>query len=481
MPERALVKSPTEAEMLAHLLRQRSAFIAEGPVDVATRRDRLRRSVELLKANCDTICEAISADFGGRHPAATIMLDVQAPITALKYALKHADTWMRPQRRRGVFPFNIFGARAEVRFQPKGVVGVAGTWNAPLFMIFAPLASVFAAGNRAMVKPSDLSPRTSEWLAGAVAQYFDPLELSVVTGGVDVAQAFTRLPFDHLVFTGSNAIARSVMREAAAHLVPLTLELGGKSPAIIGRSADLSRAVERIAVGKVQNNGQICVTPDTIYVPCEQVDAFVAEFKRRWASMFPRISGNPDVTSVANERHMQRIEAKIEEARAAGVRVEAAGATDDGAADRRRPMRLVIDPPADSGIAREEIFGPAMAVAGYDRIEDVVARINAGERPLALYYFGSDAAEQEYVLSHTLSGGVTVNDVMLHVAVNDAPFGGVGASGMGHYNGPEGFAEFSHARCIYRAGWWDPRHALGMNPPFTDKFLKMLKDNVRRS
>ncbi len=481
MSTRALPESPSEAEMLAHLQRQRDAFISAGAVDAATRRDRMRRCIDLLQTHCDTICDLISADFGERHPAATIMLDVQAPITVLKHALKHFETWMRPQRRRGVFPFNLFGAQAEVRYQPKGVVGILGTWNTPLFMIFAPLASIFAAGNRAMVKPSDLSPRTSEWLAGAVADYFDPLELSVVTGGVEVAQAFTRMPFDHLLFIGSGTIARSVMREAAQNLVPLTLELGGKSPTIIGRSADLAHAVDRIALGKVPNNGQICVTPDTIYVPQERMDDFVAEFKRSWTTMFPRISGNPDVATIANEQHLQRLEAKLAASRAAGDRIESAGEAEPNAGDRRLPMRLVINPSAETSIAREEIFGPAMAVIGYERIEDVVARINAGGRPLALYYFGKEAGEQEYVLSHTLSGGVTINDVMLHVALNDAPFGGVGASGMGHYNGPEGFVEFSHVRSVYRAGWWDPRHALGVTPPYTAKFLKMLKDNVRRS
>ena len=481
MTTRALSAAPNADQMAAHLQRQRAAFMAEGPVSAALRKDRLRRCVELLKHNSDRICEVISDDFGARHPVSTLMMDVQAPIEALKYAIKHVDQWMKPQRRAGLFPFNLLGARAELRYQPKGVVGIAGTWNGPLFMIFAPLAGVFAAGNRVMAKPSDLSPHTSEWLAEAVPHYFDPLEFSVVTGGLDVAQNFTRQAFDHLVFTGSTGVARQIMRDAADHLVPLTLELGGKSPTIVGRSADLDLTVEKIAMGRVQNGGQICVMPDTVYLPRERVEEFVDKFRALWLTLFPTVSGNPDITSVANDRHMQRLDAKIAEARAAGARIETLGQVDPTATDRRRPLHLVLNPPAETGIAREEIFGPAMALVAYDNLSEVLDKVNAGERPLALYYFGRDRAEQEHVLGHTLSGGVCVNDVMLHVGLNDVPFGGVGASGMGVYNGPEGFAQFSHLRGVYHAGWWDPRRKLGLLPPYSNKLLKMMQATVRRA
>lgn len=481
MTTRALPAAPDADQIAAHLQRQRSAFIAEGPVSAALRKDRLRRCVDMLKRNSERICEVVSADFGARHPVSTLMMDVQAPIETLKYAIRHVDRWMKPQRRAGLFPFNLFGARAELRYQPKGVVGIAGTWNGPLFMIFAPLAGVFAAGNRVMAKPSDLSPQTSEWLAEAVPEYFDPLEFAVVTGGLDVAQSFTRQAFDHLVFTGSTGVARHVMRDAAAHLVPLTLELGGKSPTLIGRSADLALAVDKIAMGRAQNGGQICVMPDTVYLPRERMDEFVERFRQVWLAMFPSVSGNPDITSVANERHLLRHNAKIEDARAAGARVECLGDIDTAAADRRRPLHLVIDAPAHTAIAREEIFGPAMALVAYDDIDQVLATVNAGERPLALYYFGRDKAEQEHVLGRTLSGGVCVNDVMLHVGLNDVPFGGVGASGMGVYNGPEGFAGFSHLRGVYHAGWWDPRRKLGLLPPYGDKLLRMMQASIRRA
>ena len=464
-----------DAVLHEQLARQRAAFVAEGAVSAAVRKDRLQRAIHLLRTHSDRIVEVIDADFGGRPAFTSLTMDVQTPIGHLKYAAQHVERWMRPQRRKGLFPFNLFGAKAEVRYQPKGVVGIAGTWNCPLFMLFGPLASVFAAGNRAMLKPSDLSPATSAWLAEVVPQYFDPLELTVVTGGVQTAQAFTRLPFDHLVFTGSTSVAKHIMRDAAEHLVPLTLELGGKSPTILGRTADLAQAAQRLAMARVQNNGQICVMPDTVYVPRAQMEDFITAFTQQWQEMFPTVSGNPDVTAVANDRHLARIEHKLAEAEAAGARVIRLGSTSEGASDRRRPLHLVVNAPVHTALAQEEIFGPAMALEAYDDVHDVVARINAGARPLALYYFGRDAQEQAYVLDHTLSGGVCVNDAMLHVAVHDLPFGGIGASGMGRYNGPEGFAEFSHLRGVFHAGWWDPRAKLGMNPPYTDKLLAMIK------
>lgn len=481
MPHETLPHAPSEAAIAAQLQRQREDFVAAGPVAARVRKDRLRRCVELLKKNSDRICEVISADFGGRHPVSSLMMDVQAPISTLKYAIRHVDSWMRPQRRAGLFPFNLFGARSELHFQPKGVVGIAGTWNGPLFMLFAPLASVFAAGNRAMLKPSDLSPQTSAWLAEAVPQFFDPLELSVVTGDLTTAQAFTRQVFDHLVFTGSAGVAREIMRDAATNLVPLTLELGGKSPTVIGRSADLQLAALRIAMARTQNGGQICVMPDTVYVARECMEAFIETFSRVWTQLMPGVSGNPDLCAVANERHMQRIESNIADAASAGARVVSLGAAHPDATDRRMPLRLVVDAPLDAAISRREIFGPAMALRSYEQMPEVVQAINSGDRPLALYYFGRDHSEQEYVLGHTWSGGVCINDAMLQVGMTDVPFGGIGASGMGVYQGLEGFAEFSNLRGLYRAGWWDPRSALGLLPPYRNKLSAMLRDGVRRS
>ncbi|MBM3756454.1 MAG: aldehyde dehydrogenase family protein [Acidobacteria bacterium] len=472
---------PSAEQLTEHLRRQRAAFYAEGLASAAVRRDRLRRVIEILKRDVDAICHAADSDFGGRHRVTTLSMDIQAAVAALKHAESNVAGWMRPDRRPSVPLFNLFGARAELQYQPKGVVGIVGTWNAPLFTVLAPLASVFAAGNRAMLKPSDQSPNMAQWLQAAVARSFEPLELSVVVGDVSVAQAFSRLPFDHLVFTGGHAVGRAIMHSAAENLTPLTLELGGKCPVIIGRDADLKHAAERIAVGRSQNGGQICVTPDTVYVPGAGLEPFLAAFRECWAGMFPAPPQNLDVTSIASPRQLARIDEWLAEARTAGTRIETLGPVDANGASRRRPLHLVIAPPVDSGIARHEIFGHAMIVAPYDHLDQVIAAIQNGSTPLALYYFGRDRAECTRVLEHTRSGGVAINDVLMHVALTAVPFGGAGGSGMGVYQGREGFQQYSDLRGVYRAGWWDPRRALGMLPPYSAKFAQLLERAIRRA
>ena len=468
------MSEPTINDLLA---RQRRAFVAEGAVTLEVRKARLQQAIDLLVASSDALCDAMRRDFGGRPPVFSLMNDVLGSITALKAARDRVHEWLPDQPRASVAPFDQFGASAWVRFQPKGVVGIIGTWNAPLFTLFAPLAGVFAAGNRAVLKPSEVAPLTAEVVAGIVRDAFAPEELAVVTGGAEVAAAFSAEPWDHLVFTGSAEVGRKIMRAAAENLVPLTLELGGKSPVIVGRSADLRNAAERIAVGKSMNSGQLCVAPDTVHVPRESVDAFVAAVQEFYAGLFPSIAGNADVTPAVNARHFARVESYVADAGARGARIAMAGdfPSAQGGAERRMPLRLVIAPPADSDIARHEIFGAAMVVQPYDDVADAVAAVNAGTRPLALYYFGADAAEQRFVLDHTTSGGVAINDVLMHAALLDAPFGGVGASGMGHYNGREGFVEFSHARSVYSAGSHDPRREWGMLAPYQPGFEQMLR------
>jgi coniferyl-aldehyde dehydrogenase len=364
--------------------------------------------------------------------------------------------------------------------QPKGVVGIMGTWNAPLFTLLAPLASVFAAGNRAVLKPSEVAPRTAEVLAGAVAEFFSAEELAVVNGGPDVAASFSAQPWDHLVFTGSTEVGKKVMQAAAQNLVPVTLELGGKSPVLVGCSADIANAAERIAVGKAQNSGQLCVSPDVVWVHDSQCDALVAALQSSYAGLYPQSAGNSDVVPVVNARHFDRVESYVADAAAQGARVVVAGA--DGAAqaktERRMPLRIVVQPPAGAVITQHEIFGPAIVVQTYKQIAEAVARINEGPRPLALYYFGQDAEEQAWVLDHTLSGGVAINDVLMHAALTDAPFGGVGGSGMGHYQGREGFLEFSHARSVYKAGGHDPRREWGLLPPYAPHLEGMMRAAV---
>ena len=336
-----------------------------------------------------------------------------------------------------------------------------------------------AAGNTAILKPSEVAPRTAEVLANAFSEMFDPLEVAVVTGDAQVAQVFTSLPFDHMVFTGSTAVARSVMRNAAQNLVPLTLELGGKSPVIISRSADLAKAAFSIAVAKANNGGQICINPDVVYVPAESMEDFIGALAQAYGELFPSLENNPDAVAVINARHLQRIEGYVQDARERGARVESfpqALAVDEQ--QRRRPLQVVVNPPHDSQIMHEEIFGPAVVLLPYTTLDEALADIHSRERPLALYYFGQSEEEQSQVLERTISGGVTINDVMMHAAMHDAPFGGVGASGMGHYHGREGFLEFSHMRTVFKAPAHDPRREWGLLPPYGEHFLPTLQSMV---
>ena len=474
------IATPSLSTLPALLAAQQAGFRAEGPVSAATRQARLQRVIDMLVKHNDALCEAMGEDFGGRAAVFSMMNDVAGSLGSLKHARDHLAQWMPDQPRPSVAPFDNFGATAWVRYQPKGVVGIIGTWNAPVFTLLSPLACAFAAGNRAILKPSEIAPRTAEALARAVAEFFDPEVLAVVTGGPDVAAEFSRQPWNHLVFTGSTAVGKLIMKAAAENLVPVTLELGGKSPVLIGQDADIANAAERIAVGKGANSGQLCVSPDTVWVHESQLDALIAALQSVYAGLYPTIAGNPDVTPVVNQRHFARVESYVADAGARGARVVMAGdwPCDEAVASRRMPLRIVVNPPADSEIARHEIFGPALVLRTYRELIDAVTEINTGERPLALYYFGNDVAEQQWVLDHTLSGGVSINDVTMHPALHDAPFGGVGASGMGHYHGHEGFLEFSHARSVYSAGHHDPRREWGMLPPYNDNFVEMIRGVV---
>ncbi|MGW0042138.1 coniferyl aldehyde dehydrogenase [Rhodococcus sp. NPDC003348] len=452
------------------LTRQRRAHVAAGPASAEERRARIQQVIDLVVARADDLAKAMDADFGGRPEGYSLMNDVLGSLAALKHARDNLETWMRPEDRPVFAPYDQLGATAQVRFQPKGSVGIIGTWNAPVFTLLSPLAGVLAAGNRAVLKPSEIAPRTADVIADAVSTLLDPDVVAVVLGGPDVADALTSLPFDHFVFTGSSAVGKLVMANAAQNLVPVTLELGGKSPTVIGRSADLPAAAFRIAVGKNSNGGQLCVNPDTTYVPRERLDEFVSGVLAEYTSLIPTVEDNRDAVAVVNDRHLARIDGYVDDAAARGARVESAPAGPLPATGRRRPLRVVVDPPADAVIRHEEIFGPAMVVVGYDTLDDVLDEINAGPNPLALYYFGTDEQEKETVLGRTLSGGVTVNDVMMHPGLQDAPFGGVGASGMGHYNGREGFLEFSHARAVFEAPAVDMRREWGMVPPYHEGF-----------
>ncbi len=461
------------------LAQQKSAFASAGSVSADTRRQRLQQVIDLLVQNHEALTTAIDLDFGGRPAGFSLMNDVLGALASLKYARDHLQEWMQDEPREMFSPYDQLGARAWVMHQPKGTVGILGTWNAPLYTLFSPLASALAAGNRAILKPSEVVPRTAELVARLCAEYLDPLVVAVVNGGPELGEAFSSQPFNHLVFTGSTAIGRLVMGNAAKNLVPVTLELGGKSPVIVSRTADLNKTAFSIAAGKICNGGQVCINPDLVYVPTAQLESFLDTLRSVYRDLNPTVAGNPDVVAVVNQRHLDRVEDLIEDAQVRGARIECLPeplAVDTQ--DRRRPLRVVIDPAPDSLIMHEEIFGPAMVVLSYDDLDQVIAEINGRPRPLALYYFGEDAQEQRHVLEHTLSGGVTLNDVMMHAALHDAPFGGVGASGMGHYHGREGFLEFSHMRTVFKASAHDPRREWGLLPPYGEHYLAAMLAGV---
>ena len=460
------------------LAAQRKAFDHEGMVDAATRKRRLQAVIDLLVAEQQTLVEAMDSDFGGRHPGYGLMNDILGALASLKHARDHVEGWMQRDPRPAFPPYDQLGAEAWVQYQPKGSVGIIGTWNAPLFTLLSPLAGVLAAGNRAILKPSEVTGNTAAVLAGAIGERFDPLELAVVTGGVEVGQGFASQPFDHLVFTGSTVVGRDVMRRAAENLVPVTLELGGKSPAIVGRSADIADAARRLAIAKMTNSGPNCVSPDLVYIAVEHKQAFIDAFRAAVISLYPNANGNPDLVAVVNERHQQRIDRYLADALEQGAEVLRCPDEAPVPESRKRPLSVVVNPPLRSLVMEEELFGPIMVLLTYSDLPSVLAEINARPRPLALYYFGQDPAEQDYVLSHTLSGGVTINDAMMHPAMHDAPFGGVGASGMGHYHGREGFCQFSHARTVFKAPAYDPRAEWGLLPPYGEQFLMAMRAQV---
>ncbi|PZQ51945.1 MAG: coniferyl aldehyde dehydrogenase [Phenylobacterium zucineum] len=471
-------------DMQGILARQKAAHLRDGAPTAAQRIDRIDRCVGLLIDHRTQIEDAINADFGSRSREATAFTDVAGSIGPLKHAREHLAKWMKPQKRKPTPAIlGLFGAKAEVRYQPKGVVGVISPWNFPVNLTFAPLAGILAAGNRAMIKPSEFTPATSELMKVMFGKVFSEEEIAVVTGGPEVGEAFTRLAFDHIIFTGATSIARHVMRAAADNLVPLTLELGGKSPVILGRSADVGVAAARIMNGKTLNAGQICLAPDYVLAPDDKLEGFVEAARASVAKMFPTIKDNPDYTSIVAQRHYERITGYIEDARAKGARiVELKPDGEDFSQQEHRKIAptLILEPTDDMKVMQEEIFGPVLPVKTYRTVDEAIGYVNKGERPLGLYYFGEDVAEREKVLDGTTPGGVTVNDVIMHVAQEELPFGGVGPSGMGSYHGHDGFLEFSHRKAIYSQIRKDIGPLQALRPPYGPGIRKMLAGQLKR-
>ena len=458
--------------------RQRRDFLAARPEPLPLRRDRLRRLGGVLEAHGHAIADAVREDFGTRSTDFTRLADVLPAVSMVEYCLANLARWTRPERRRPLPPLGLLGARAEVRYVPKGVVGIVSPWNFPVVLAFAPLAQVLAAGNRAMLKPSEHTPATSALFAEILGAAFAPEELAVVTGGPEVGRAFTGLRFDHLLFTGGTAIGREVARAAAENLVPVTLELGGKSPAIVSRSADIAHAAERIALGKLMNAGQVCLAPDYVLAPEEREAELVGAIGEAAERMYPAMLGNEDYTALIADRHVTRLRELVADAVGQGAQaIEVNPAGEDFAVSnaRKLPFTILTGVTDAMKVMQEEIFGPVLPVRTYRGIDEAIEYINAHDNPLGLYWFGADAAERERVLGRTSSGGVTINDVIGHVTVDDLPFGGIGASGMGAYHGVEGFRTFSHARAVYRQPGWDVAGLIGLKPPYGAMLKRVLR------
>jgi coniferyl-aldehyde dehydrogenase len=467
-----------ETEAAALLRNQQRAFAGDMLPSRATRDDRLRRLAELLETYAQRFVACIAGDFGGRSPAEIRITEIMTLQSSIRHARGHLQRWMKPRRAPTALAF--LPGRSLMLRQPLGVIGIISPWNYPLQLSLAPLIGALAAGNRALLKPSELAPRFSAALQRAVAQAFAPEEVAVVTGDSAVGKAFAALPFDHLVFTGSTAVGREVAQAAAKNLTPVTLELGGKSPAIIDASCDMHAVMDRLAWGKLINAGQTCIAPDYVLVPRGEVDRFVQVLRASMARLYPTFRGNPDYTSIISARHLARLRELVADAGAQGARIidlepavqtESANAAES--AGRQMAPVLLLGVHDHMRVMREEIFGPVLPIVPYDSLSDALAYVNHRERPLALYWFGSDRVARRRVLTGTITGGVSINETLLHQAQEGMPFGGVGPSGQGHYHGEYGFRQFSKEKPVFLQSRFAGTGII--RPPYRPSIARVLK------
>ena len=455
--------------------RQRAAFALDMMPSHDMRIDRLDRLQAMTERISTQLAEAISADFGHRPAQLTEVAEVMTVLAGIRHTRRHLRDWMRSRRVATSLAYQP--ATCRITPQPLGVVGVVSPWNYPYQLAIAPAVAAIAAGNRVMIKPSELTPRTSQLIHDAVAQTFDAEELGVVLGDADAGRSFVQLPFDHLLFTGSTQVGRQVAMAAATNLTPVTLELGGKCPAILGADFDAARAADALVATKLFNAGQTCMAPDYAIVPRLRLDEFVAAVRTSARRMYPDALNNPDYTSIISERHLARLQGLLDDARSRGATVVTLSAGEGGRLPRMLPPALVLGVDEGMQIMQQEIFGPLLPVMVYDDLEEVLAHVNAQPRPLALYWFGRDAAARERVLRETISGGVTVNDCMMHFTQEDLPFGGVGASGMGAYHGEVGFKTFSKDKPVFIQSRWSG--VALMYPPY-GRVFRMVAKLLRR-
>lgn len=466
------VGSPDQ-DLQVTLARLRQAWMDKRP-DHAQRRDDLQRLRAAFKARIGQMSDAIAADFGHRSRHESVIADGMTVTGEIDHLLAHLRGWMKPERV-GV-GWRFWPARAQVRAVPVGVVGVISPWNYPVNLALVPLATAIAAGNHVLLKPSEHTPRTSAFLQSLLAEVFPPERVSVVQGDADVAAAFSALPLDHLVFTGSTTVGRKVMAAAAQHLTPLTLELGGKSPAVVATDYPLEAAAARLATGKWFNAGQTCIAPDYVLVDAGRVDALVQALREQVGARYGNFDDASDYSRIINDAQFARLKGYVSDARARGLQVVELAQIDAERQRRERlfPPTVILQPGDDATVMQEEIFGPILPVRGYRTLDDAIATINGRDRPLALYPFSHDAATVEKILGRTVSGGVTVNDTLLHFAINGLPFGGVGASGMGAYHGRAGFDAMSKRLPVL----WQTKRAGSdlLRPPYSKvaKFIDFI-------
>jgi coniferyl-aldehyde dehydrogenase len=446
-PERMkAVASPAESPLETTFARHRAAFVRRPFPNAAERRLNLDRLIRTIVDHQDEIAAALDHDFGGRCRAEVRYSEIFVALQSLRHAKRHVKGWMEP--RPMPVGMALQRARAWVMPQPLGVVGIVVPWNYPLYLTVGPLAGALAAGNRVMIKLPEFTPSTSSVLARLLTACFDEDVVSVIQGDADTAKAFVQLPFDHLLFTGSTSVGRQVMLAAAANLTPVTLELGGKSPLLLAPDANFSAAAGSIVFGKLLNAGQTCIAPDYALVPAHRLEQFVAQLQVEIAKQYPRATENSDYTGIINEKQRARLEAYLDEAHAAGTRVIAMGPEPSGQ-DRKIAPTLVIDPPDHLRLMQEEIFGPILPVKPYGSLDEAISYINARPRPLALYLYTGSSSVIDEVLKRTISGGVSINDTLMHIGVEDLPFGGAGASGLGQYHGQAGFDTFSKLKPVF--------------------------------
>jgi coniferyl-aldehyde dehydrogenase len=446
-------------DLAAQLTAMRVAHRRATP-DYTQRMDDLRRLRAVLKAHLRPFADAMNADFGRRPRHESLLTDGMTVLSAIDYLRANLRRWMKPKR--GAADWLFFPGRTEIRCQPLGVIGVIAPWNYPVNLALVPLATAIAAGNHVMLKPSEQTPRTSQLLRDVLANVFPNERVSTVLGGPDIAADFAALPFDHLFFTGSTSVGRNVMQAAAINLTPVTLELGGKSPVIVGDDYTISKAVDRIAAGKFLNAGQTCIAPDYVLVPRAKMTSFANAMKDYVARRYGNVANNPDYASIVNANHFERQIAYLRQARATGTQVIDLAPSDP--AKRILAPTLVIDPDEKLAVATEEIFGPILPLITVDTLDEAIDYVNARPHPLALYYFDSNPANIERVLDRTIAGSVAINDTVMQFAQHELPFGGVGASGMGHYHGQHGFQTFSKQKAVlYQARWTTMKL---MRPPY---------------